>query len=104
MDITWPVTEEIYVDLLRSKLTREIDSHLNRVPLDLRKVEGAPAALIDLLIEMRVYAERRGKQLVVTHALPEMRESLNTRRREAVEKRSRNAKANKMRALTPLQH
>lgn len=92
VEIVWPMTEELYLQQLRTTLKREIDRHLDRVPLDLRKVTGAPDALIDLLLEMRECAESRGKQLVVTHAQLEMRESL-TPRRHRVFRKSENPKS-----------
>jgi hypothetical protein len=38
VDIHWPNDEEVDVDLLRLHLISEIDSHSQRIPLDLRGV------------------------------------------------------------------
>ncbi len=73
--------EEVDVGQLHQMLRNEIDSRHHRIPLDLRKVHGAPQALIDVLIESQKYARSQGKILSVSYALPPMQEAMNPRRR-----------------------
>ena len=49
--------------------------------LILRTVNGAPDALVDLLLELQRYAMSRGKVLSISASLPPMQEALNPRRR-----------------------
>lgn len=75
--IVWPITEEMYLEHLRHMLEEQIDSDAQRVPLDLRHVQGAPSGLVKLLFDMQQYAASKEKQLVVTHALADMRHALS---------------------------
>jgi len=75
--IVWPITEEMYLEHLRSTLEEKIDSNAKRVPLDLRHVQGAPSGLVRLLFDMQQYAASKEKQLVVSHALADMRHALS---------------------------
>lgn len=73
--------EEIDVGRLHQLLRNEIDARQHRIPVDLRKVHGAPEALVDVLIESQKYARSQGKILSVSYALPPMQEALNPIRR-----------------------
>jgi hypothetical protein len=81
--IRWPRDEVVDVDEVRKLLISNIDSHAQRVPLDLRSVDGAPPALIDLLLECQVYARSQGKLLSISIALPPMQDALSGRRRKS---------------------
>ena len=76
VDIVWPFTEEMYLEQLRIKLKKEIDSHPDRIPLDLRNVKGAPEGLVELLFDMKEYADSRRKNLVIAYVLEDMRAAL----------------------------
>jgi hypothetical protein len=80
VDIHWPADQEIDVDLLRLQLISEIDAHRQRVPLDLRGVDGAPEALVALLVELQSYALSQSKVISISNILPPMQEALNPRR------------------------
>ena len=79
--IRWRNDEEVDVEEVRRHLTDEIDRHHQRVPLDLRAVDGAPRALIELLLECQVYARAHGKILAISCALPPMQDALSGRPR-----------------------
>ncbi|MEM0924617.1 MAG: hypothetical protein AAGJ83_01135 [Planctomycetota bacterium] len=64
---------------LRTKLRKEIDAREHRIPLDLRRVRGAPEALVEILVDMRRYATSVGKQLSITGNLPELRDAIDER-------------------------
>ncbi len=80
VQIHWPCDDEVDVELLRLHLISEIDAHQQRVPLDLRGVNGAPDALVDLLLEMQRYAMSQSKVLSISASLPPMQEALSPRR------------------------
>ena len=81
VEVFWPSDDEVDVELLRLQLISEIDAHAQRIPLDLRGVQGAPEQLVDLLLEMQRYAMSRSKVLSISASLPPMQEALNPRRR-----------------------
>ena len=79
--IRWPANAEVDLNEIRDHLIRQIDDHVQRVPLDLRRVDGVPQPLIDLLIECQAYARSSGKVLSISSARPEMHDALNGRPR-----------------------
>lgn len=81
--IAWPSDDEVDVDEIRAHLIREIDRHRQRVPLDLRGVNGAPESLIDLLLEAQLYAKEQDKVVAISYALPPMQDALQGRPRRS---------------------
>lgn len=86
--IKWARGDEPNVDRVRQMLLAAIDDHKQRIPLDLRKVDGAPNELVELLIEAQRYARERDKVLSISFALEPMRKALNPRRRRKAGKGS----------------
>ncbi|WP_182867683.1 hypothetical protein [Stieleria mannarensis] len=75
----WPEDDSMDMELLRAEMVREINSHDHRIPLDLRGVKGAPAELVDLLVDMERYARSKSKILSMTWMLPPMRDAIDER-------------------------
>ncbi|KAA5546230.1 hypothetical protein FYK55_04900 [Roseiconus nitratireducens] len=84
VEIVWPAGAEVDVADLRQRLVREIDRHRQRIPLDLRRVDGAPPELVELLADMRNYARSKSKVLSTGRILPELRRALEERARRPV--------------------
>jgi len=72
--------EAVDVPKLHQLLRNEIDRRPERIPVDLRKVHGAPPELIDVLAEAFRYAQSQNKILSISYALPAMQEALSPRR------------------------
>ncbi|MFN3193021.1 MAG: hypothetical protein ACE361_21100 [Aureliella sp.] len=74
--ISWPPTAGESVAEIEKQLRVRVDQAVGRVPLDLRKVSGAPRKVVDLILDLNEYAESKGKRLSISHALQPMREAL----------------------------
>ena len=79
--VIWPSDADVDTDAMRSQLIREIDAHRERIPLDLREVEGAPDELVELIHDMRRYALSKSKVLSTSRILPPLRKALEARAR-----------------------
>ncbi len=75
--------QDVDVGELHQLLRNEIDRRHHRIPIDLRRVHGAPVELIDVLISAEKYARKQGKILTISYALPPMQEALDPMRRRA---------------------
>lgn len=84
--IVWPADADVDTDELRSLLVREIDRHRERIPLDLRDVDGAPSELVELLHDLRRYALSKSKVLSTSRVLPPLRKALEARARRPIGK------------------
>ncbi|WP_147867248.1 hypothetical protein [Stieleria maiorica] len=101
----WPEDDSMDVELLRAEMVREINSHDHRIPLDLRSVKGAPAELVDLLVDMERYARSKSKILSMTWMLPPLRDAIDQRMgRQSKSKSQRESDAASKTARDLLRH
>lgn len=77
--VDWPEKGSVDLEVIRATLVQEINSHRERIPLDLRGVKGAPPELVGLLVDMRRYAVSKSKTLSIARVLPPLRDALEAR-------------------------
>ena len=84
--MTWSEEDDIAPEVIRSYLESQIDARGERIPLDLRGINGAPSEIVNLIKDAQRYARDQGKKLSVSHASLPMQEALIGHRRKPQQK------------------